>query len=190
MTFLCFLAALGLFFAALPLPGVRAAVVENDAFAGEHSQRILMSDTRIACIRQLMTDDPLMAELLIKIREAAEVNLTLPPNTHLKPGARDMLGQSRAAASRIVTSAFVYLIDGDERHFEAARRDLLNVCAFPDWNPRHFLDTAEMGFGVAVGYSWLRQELSMEDRAVIRAALVRNLLSMAPVRTIVQDGAN
>lgn len=85
MTFLCFLAALGLFFAALPLPGVRAAVVENDAFAGEHSQRILMSDTRIACIRQLMTDDPLMAELLIKIREAAEVNLTLPPNTHLKP---------------------------------------------------------------------------------------------------------
>ncbi|WP_043586746.1 heparinase II/III domain-containing protein [Geminisphaera colitermitum] len=181
MTFLCFLAALGLFFAALPLPGVRAAVVENDAFAGEHSQRILMSDTRIACIRQLMTDDPLMAELLIKIREAAEVNLTLPPNTHLKPGARDMLGQSRAAASRIVTSAFVYLIDGDERHFEAARRDLLNVCAFPDWNPRHFLDTAEMGFGVAVGYSWLRQELSMEDRAVIRAALVRNLLSMAPV---------
>lgn len=130
MTFLCFLAALGLFFAALPLPGVRAAVVENDAFAGEHSQRILMSDTRIACIRQLMTDDPLMAELLIKIREAAEVNLTLPPNTHFETGARDMLGQSRAAASRIVTSAFVYLIDGDERHFEAARRDLLNVCAF------------------------------------------------------------
>jgi len=91
-----------------------------------------------------------------------------------------MLAQSRAASGRILSTAFVYRLDGYERHFEAARRDLLNICAFPDWNPRHFLDTAEMGFAVAIGYTWLHDKLNEADRSAIRGGLYRHLLAMAP----------
>ncbi|AHF91245.1 heparinase [Opitutaceae bacterium TAV5] len=143
-------------------------------------ERLLLSDADLARIREQEKTDPLMAELLSEIRAAARENLTLPPNTYWKPGDRDMLDQARAAASRIITSAFVYRLDGDSRHRDAARRDLLNVCGFPDWNPRHFLDVTEMGFGVALGYSWLRDDLSGEEGAIIRTALVKNLLRMAP----------
>ncbi|MDR1281177.1 MAG: heparinase II/III-family protein [Opitutaceae bacterium] len=150
------------------------------AGASSVPERLLLSDARLALIREREKTDPLMAELLSKIRAAARENLTLPPNTYREPGDRNMLNQARAAASRIITSAFTYRLDGDSRHRDAARRDLLNVCGFPDWNPRHFLDVTEMGFGVALGYSWLREDLSGEEGAIIRTALVRNLLRMAP----------
>lgn len=143
---------------------------------------MLLPDGQLPRIRELERNDPLMAALLVKIRAAAEENIELPPNVHRSGGAGGghMLDQSRAAASRIITSAFVYRLDGDVRHLESARRDLLNVSGFPDWNPRHYLDTTEMGLGVALGYSWLYEKLTETDRTTISDALVRNLLSMAP----------
>ncbi|EIP97920.1 Heparinase II/III-like protein [Opitutaceae bacterium TAV1] len=162
-----------------PLVG-GAPVADTGRLAAPPAGQLLLSDAELAEIHRLEREDPLMRGLLDRVREAAEMNLTLPPNTHLQPGDRNMLGQSRAAAGRIIASAFAYRLDGDKRQLEAARRDLLNVCGFPDWNPVSFLDTAEMGFGVALGYAWLRPELSAEDRATIRAALVRNLLGLAP----------
>ncbi|MBM4086888.1 MAG: coagulation factor 5/8 type domain-containing protein, partial [Planctomycetes bacterium] len=44
--------------------------------------------------------------------------------------------------------------------------------AFPDWNPRHFLDTAEMTNALALGYDWVYDVLSADDRATIRTAIV------------------
>ena len=49
---------------------------------------------------------------------------------------------------------------------------MLTAAAFPDWNPAHFLDTAEMTNALAVGYDWLFDFLSVEDRATIRKAIV------------------
>src|SRR5574337_466015 len=48
----------------------------------------------------------------------------------------------------------------------------LAVSAFPDWNPSHFLDVAEMSHAVAIGYDWLYDFLSAADRAIVRKALV------------------
>lgn len=36
--------------------------------------------------------------------------------------------------------------------------------ALKDWNPEHFLDTAEMAFAVATGYDWLYQDLTPDQR--------------------------
>jgi hypothetical protein len=52
--------------------------------------------------------------------------------------------------------------------------NLLTVCAFDDWNPSHFLDTAEMSHAVGLGYDWLYSYLDEERRETIRAGLVKN----------------
>ena len=41
--------------------------------------------------------------------------------------------------------------------FKQALSDLMTVSGpvFPDWNPKEFLDTAEMTHAVAIGYDWL-----------------------------------
>ncbi|RRJ97070.1 heparinase [Opitutaceae bacterium TAV4] len=176
------LPALVLLFLALPASVPASPPLPPPSANAADIPRLLLPDSQLPRIREQEKRDPLMAALLEKIRSRATQTLTLPPNTHRSGGASSshMLEQSRAAAGRIITNAFIYRLDGDPRHLDAARRDLLNVSTFPDWNPRHYLDTAEMGFGVAIGYSWLHDKLDATDRATISDALNRHLLVMAP----------
>ena len=45
------------------------------------------------------------------------------------------------------------------------------MCSFKDWNPSHFLDTAEMTEAVAVGYDWLYNFMTAEQRKKISHAI-------------------
>ena len=47
-------------------------------------------------------------------------------------------------------------------------KELRAAAAFPDWNPSHFLDTAEMTHAFAIGYDWLYEGLGPEARGVQR----------------------
>src|SRR5262249_13628184 len=75
--------------------------------------------------------------------------------------------------------ALLYRLDGDRRWASRARDELLAAAAFSDWNPPHFLDVAEMVNAFAIGYDWLYDFLSVEDRATIRRALVEKGLRPA-----------
>jgi len=50
---------------------------------------------------------------------------------------------------------------------------------FPDWNPRHFLDTAEMAHAFAIGYDWLYDQLTPDQRATLRTAMIQKGLNPA-----------
>jgi len=49
---------------------------------------------------------------------------------------------------------------------------MLAAAQFPDWYPKHFLDTAEMTATLGVGYDWLFNHLSPPERLTIRQAIV------------------
>ncbi|MCX5655526.1 MAG: heparinase II/III family protein, partial [Planctomycetota bacterium] len=53
-----------------------------------------------------------------------------------------------------------------------AAKELEAAAAFHDWNPSHFLDTAEMSCALGIGYDWLYDYLSKEQRATVRKALM------------------
>ncbi len=92
---------------------------------------------------------------------------------------RRMLGTSHAVSTDILNLAMAYRLFGDRRYLEKAELLMRTVAAFKDWNPSHFLDTAVMAIGVAIGYDWLYSDLSSKSRATIRAALVKHGLDAA-----------
>ena len=51
--------------------------------------------------------------------------------------------------------------------------ELIAVSRFADWNPDHFLDTAELCLAVSIGYDWLHHQLSSEQREEIATALLQ-----------------
>lgn len=55
---------------------------------------------------------------------------------------------------RILTTSFAYRVTGDEVYASRALEEMKKVITYPDWNPQHFLDTAEMTFAMAIGYDW------------------------------------
>jgi Heparinase II/III-like protein/Domain of unknown function (DUF4962) len=122
-------------------------------------------------IRGLIERDELARQYRDQLVQQAERILTQPPVEHKLEGPR-LLTQSRRCLDRVYTLGLVYRLGGDSRFAERARTELLAAAAFPDWNPNHFLDTAEMSHALAIGYDWLYDFLSPEDRAAIRAALV------------------
>ncbi len=115
--------------------------------------------------------DPIASLWRQRLDEEAKEMLLEPPVEHKLIGPR-LLHQSRAALRRIGTLAGLYLLDGDRAKAERARVEMLAAAAFPDWNPSHFLDTAEMTAALAIGYDWLFEILAPADRAAVRAAII------------------
>ena len=111
-------------------------------------------------------------EPLLLLHEAcmtcADHSLTADPLVYEKDASgRRILGKSRQALARIFTCAYAWRFTGDKKYLRHAEQDILDVCAFPDWNPTHFLDVGEMASAVAIGYDWLYRGLKPSTRKTV-----------------------
>jgi hypothetical protein len=138
--------------------------------------RLIVLDGDIARVKQAIATDPLAKRWHEQLKAEAERILTAEPVKHVLIGPR-LLDKSRTCLTRVSTLAGLYRIDHDERYARRAIREMLAVSAFDDWNPKHFLDTAEMSCALGIGYDWLYDVLSPQERQTIRAAIVKLGLS-------------
>ena len=83
-----------------------------------------------------------------------------------------MLSVSRNILYRINTLAIAYRLSGDRRYADKAVAEMRNAAAFPDWNPQHFLDVAELTLAMAFGYDWLYDLLDENDRQLFEQAII------------------
>lgn len=142
-----------------------------------HPRVILRSDD-LARVRDMITREPLARQWRDRLHGEAVRILSEPPVERTLVGPR-MLAQSRHALDRISILALLYHLEGNRRHAERARQELLAVSAFEDWNPSHFLDVAEMAHAVALGYDWLYDVLDSPERIAVRRALITHALKPA-----------
>jgi len=140
--------------------------------------RLLVSDTDWERITALRTSDPVVRQWYAKLRADADAILTQSPAQYKLEGKR-LLAQSRLVLIRVYTLALVYRVDGDQRYLDRAWQELDAAANFPDWNPSHFLDTAEMTHAFAIGYDWLYDRWSTEQRATLRTAIIEKGLNPA-----------
>jgi hypothetical protein len=116
-------------------------------------------------------NDPRLDHFLNQLVVDGRDTLDEAPLKYEKTGKR-LLTVSRAAFQRIVLWSFDYRLTGDERFLQRAEQEMLAMAAFPNWNPSHFLDTAEMTAAMSLGYDWLYNNLSPASRAIIRQAII------------------
>ncbi len=133
--------------------------------------RLMLKDAGLGRLRACYPDDPALQKCWQDTQEDAERYLGRRPLVYEKIGPR-LLHVSRDCLGRIYALALAYRWTGEQRYADKARENLLQVCAFQDWNPSHFLDTAEMSHAVGIGYDWLYHYLDEPTRAVIRGALI------------------
>ncbi len=147
--------------------------------------RLLALEADLARVREMMAKEPLAKEYHGALRAQAERYVKEPLLKYELVGPR-LLGVSRAACDRIYTLGLLFRLDGDAALADRAVRELLNVCEFKDWHPPHFLDTAEMTHAAAIGYDWLYDRLTPEQRrAVVEAIVAKGLL---PAKKVYDGG--
>ena len=133
--------------------------------------RLFLDADEFAALGALIKTDPQLKRWAEAVRAEAEKMLDAKPVEHRLVGPR-MLTQSRLALQRISTLAGMYRIDGDKRFADRARQEMLVAADFPDWNPSHFLDLAEMTTALGIGYDWLYDHLTPDERKQVRGAIV------------------
>ena len=135
--------------------------------------RLLVLDEELASVKDLIKTDPAVKVLYQQLQAQAEKLLNEPPLTYKIGGAEHtLLDVSRGVEGRVWLLAGLYRINGDRRLAARAREEMLAAAQFPDWYPKHFLDTAEMTATLGVGYDWLFDYLSPQERLTIRQAIV------------------
>ncbi|MFZ2640381.1 MAG: heparinase II/III family protein [Verrucomicrobiia bacterium] len=140
--------------------------------------RLLVLDADFARVREAIKSEGTARQWHERLLRDAEKMLKEEPIERKLIGPR-LLDKSRTALRRVSTLAGLYRLGGDKRFAERARKEMLAAAAFQDWNPRHFLDVAEMTCALAIGYDWLFDFLSAADRTTIRTAIIEKGLKQS-----------
>lgn len=168
-----------LIFSARPDAGFAQAATTN-ILAGlrQGHPRLLVTDKDLLGIRASAKTNADVAGILERAKSVAQSLLDQPTLTYQKQGKR-LLSVSREALRRVQLLSFAYRLTGDKAFLERAQKEMLNLAAFPDWNPSHFLDTAEMTAALAIGYDWLFDALPTTARTTIRGAILEKGINPA-----------
>ena len=94
------------------------------------------------------------------------------PVAYQKQGIR--LLSPGTAIHRIFFLSYAYRITGDERYAHRAIQEMETVCRFKGWNPSHFLDTATMTMAVGIGYDWLHEIITPQQRKLFVDGIVKH----------------
>jgi len=140
---------------------------------------LLIEDGSWTKIKENRKTNPTLDKILLRVEKESKSILEKKPLTYEKKGKR-LLSVSREAVKRIINLIVTYKTSESPtaaiQYKQRAETELLTVAAFPDWNPTHFLDVAEMTTAVALGYDWLYEDLSESTRKTLKAAILDKAL--------------
>lgn len=159
----------------VPLAASEPAVPSRDAVLDglrrEHP-RLLATSADFARLKELCQENAAAGQWLGRLRDDVEKLLSSPPVAYEIPDGKRLLAVSRRAKDRILLLGIMYRLNGDQALADRLWREVDTVTRFKDWNPSHFLDTAEMTFAVAIAYDWLYHQWTAEQREQLRRAMI------------------
>lgn len=153
------------------------AASAESAAPGLHP-RLIATPGRLAAARAALEADGRGRAVRDSVVAQARALLTQPPATRADP-APHMLETSRLVLRRVQTLGIAHGLAGGPDLLQRGIAEVMAACAFPDWNPAHFLDTAEMAHAVALGFDWFHAAMTPVQRATVVAALIEKALRPA-----------
>ncbi len=135
--------------------------------------RLFATDAEFAVLKTQVQTNARLKSNWAKFREAGDKILTQEPSKYEIPDGLRLLATSRRVLDRVGRLALLYRIEGDKKWLDRAWAELDAAAHFKDWNSaKHFLDTAEMTAAFAIGYDWLYDSWTPQQRATLKTAIV------------------
>ena len=141
--------------------------------------RLLATKGDFGRVKRLLSESEAPRKDYAALLARAERVLSAPVSRYEIPDGLRLLATSRRVLERAYLLAFVTRVENAPRFQDRLWRELEAATAFPDWNPRHFLDTSEMTHAFAIAYDWLYDTWTPQQRAVLRMAIVKHGLEPA-----------
>lgn len=134
--------------------------------------RLLVLDSALPAIKSRIASDPFAKAEYNRLHVRAESLLSTQPEIfELKGPGSTLLPTAREMEGRILTLSGMYRLTGDKRFADRAIAEMLSATTFPNWHPRHTLDTGELTAAMGIGYDWLYPLLTPTQRDTIKQAI-------------------
>lgn len=140
--------------------------------------RLILLDSDLDRLHAAVKENALAKRIFGDLEKECDRLLSIPPVEYKLTDTR-LQTQTHRVVDRVTTLALMYRLTGRDPWLRRAIMELNAAASFRDWNPAHFADTAEMTHAFAIGYDWLYNALSTEERGWIRDALTTKGLDQA-----------
>lgn len=151
----------------------------SKAWLREHLQpqtpRLIFDIETEQLLAEKLTTDAHIQQLYQHIKAYADYSLQQPPLTYQKRGRR-LLSVSREALQRMLALAMVFRMEQQPEYLHRLEAELLTVAHFPDWNPSHFLDAAEMAAAVGLAIDWCGKDMAPDILKASKNALLEKAI--------------
>lgn len=134
--------------------------------------RVLATEADFAKLRSRLVSEPHLQPWWDRLVRGGQQLEKAAPSKYEIPDGKRLLAVSRRVLERISLLGLLHRMTGDARWSRRAWAELEFVSHYKDWNPSHFLDTAEMTAAFSLGYDWLFQAWSEDQKRVIREAIL------------------
>lgn len=141
--------------------------------------RLIAVEADFARLKGDVQSQPILKKWHERLIAEGQKLLDAPPSKYEIPDGKRLLATSRRVLGRVQTLGLLYRLDGWQQWRDRAWKELAAAAAFTNWNPRHFLDTAEMTHAFAIGYDWLYDAWTPEQRKMLREAMVEKGIKLA-----------
>mgnify|MGYP001114142943 CR=1 FL=1 len=152
--------------------------LENPVTAGylkknlaKKSPKLILTPAREKMLKKKLETDPLVQSYYNYLKKEAALILEKPLLERELEGFR-LLFVSREMAERMGILCMVYRMEKNPDILARIDAEVNAVCNFKDWNPQHFLDVAEMSFGVALAIDWVGKDLPKETVNLAKKSLI------------------
>lgn len=169
--FISILFALGIGFSLSRIPTGTAVTIDSAAQVTSEHPRLVASQDDFDALRLRIESntDSTLTTAFAKNTDSANTILGTTPVTY---SSGDMINKARIVLDRVYRLGFMYKMTDDPQYADRAWLELNAVANYPNWNySTHFLDTAELSHAMAIGYDWMYDYWTPEQRDILRGAI-------------------
>ena len=152
--------------------------------------RVLLDKSGFDRIRENYKSNEYVKEWGDVVIKQADVILDDPMPEHVLPDDKRLLNTSNKVSDRMIKLGMAYQLTGDKKYVDCAYKNLYAAGSFPDWNPSHYLDVGEMSYGFAIGYDWMYDAYTDEQRKFIEEAIYKHSFDVTQQAYYNQNGYN
>ncbi len=138
------------------------AATEN----GTEHPRLIATAEDFERLKNEVKTDSLKSEWYASVISTADSIIDEAPLEYVINGGR-LLDVANSALSRMEYLGFAYRMTGDRKYADRGITEMEALCEFPDWHPDHYLDTATIASAIAIGFDWLYDAMTEEQRTAI-----------------------
>lgn len=169
------------------LSRVNGEMVMSDLeeFTPSHSHpRLMTTPEELTNVKQRILNDQTFRNEYISLISDANKYLYTTCQPYAIPDGIRLLDAASQIRTRVEILGLAYVLSGDEKYAKRLYKELENAASFPDWNPKHFLDTATMLSAFALGYDYAYDYISLDE---IRKQTIVNAVANMGFEPLLDD---